>query len=127
MKREASGRETAYGQSSAFNRSSERSSERPFDRSESQFSGRGPKGYRRSDDRVKEEVCETLSLSPRVDATEIEVDVKDVNVQKLITSLTTSLTLIKTHNPTLEEAYLNLIDDTVHEDTRTDEVVEVSS
>lgn len=67
-----SGRETSYGLSSAFNKN-ERSDERP----EGQFSGRGPKGYRRSDERVQEEVCETLSLSPRVDASEIEVDVKE--------------------------------------------------
>ena len=39
------------------------------------FSGKGPKGYKRSDDRIREEVCEALYRSPRVDASEIEVTV----------------------------------------------------
>jgi hypothetical protein len=41
------------------------------------FSGIGPKGYKRSDDRIREEVCETLYRSPRVDASDIEVTVKE--------------------------------------------------
>lgn len=41
------------------------------------FSGKGPKGYRRSDDRIREEVCEALFRSPFVDASDIEVTVKD--------------------------------------------------
>lgn len=41
------------------------------------YSGRGPKGYRRSDDRIREEVSETLERHPMIDASEIEVDVKD--------------------------------------------------
>lgn len=40
-------------------------------------SGKGPKGYRRSDARIQEEVCDLLTDSPEIDATEIEVDVKD--------------------------------------------------
>lgn len=40
----------------------------------------------------------------------IEVDVKDINIQKLIASIHTPLTVIRTHTPTLEEAYLSLID-----------------
>ena len=39
------------------------------------FSGKGPKGYKRSDDRIREEVCEALYQSPRVDASDIEVSV----------------------------------------------------
>jgi osmotically-inducible protein OsmY len=39
--------------------------------------GKGPKGYTRSDERVFEDVCEALSLSPNVDASEIEVKVKE--------------------------------------------------
>ena len=39
------------------------------------FSGNGPKGYKRSDDRIREEVCEALYSSPRVDASDIEVTV----------------------------------------------------
>jgi len=37
--------------------------------------GRGPKGWRRSDERIKDEVCEILEREPQVDASEIEVDV----------------------------------------------------
>lgn len=44
------------------------------------FKGRGPKGYRRSDDRVREDVCERLTDDSRVDASEIEVNVKDCEV-----------------------------------------------
>lgn len=47
---------------------------------ERSFSGKGPKGYRRSDDRIREDVCEALFRSPRVDASDIEVSVKDGNV-----------------------------------------------
>lgn len=39
--------------------------------------GKGPKGYGRSDDRIMEDVNETLYLSPDVDASDIEVSVKD--------------------------------------------------
>lgn len=39
------------------------------------FSGKGPKGYKRSDDRIREEVCEALYRSPGVDARDIEVTV----------------------------------------------------
>jgi hypothetical protein len=42
--------------------------------------GRGPKGFRRSDERIKEEVCERLTRSDDVDATNIEVQVNDATV-----------------------------------------------
>ncbi len=45
-----------------------------------QHRGRGPKGYQRSDDRIKEEVNERLSDDPYIDASEIEVQVKDGEV-----------------------------------------------
>jgi osmotically-inducible protein OsmY len=41
------------------------------------FFGKGPKGYKRTDDRIKEDVCECLSRSARVDASDIEVSVQD--------------------------------------------------
>jgi hypothetical protein len=41
-----------------------------------QFTGRGPKGYRRSDDRIKEDVCEQLTLHPDIDASEVEIKVQ---------------------------------------------------
>jgi osmotically-inducible protein OsmY len=39
--------------------------------------GKGPKGYKRADDSIFHDVCDTLSLSPDVDATNIEVSVKE--------------------------------------------------
>lgn len=42
--------------------------------------GKGPKGYRRSDDRIHEDVCEALTRDPDVDASEIIVHVKDAIV-----------------------------------------------
>lgn len=44
------------------------------------FFGKGPKGWKRTDDRIKEEVCEALSDSWMVDASEIDVQVKDGHV-----------------------------------------------
>lgn len=43
----------------------------------SSFKGKGPKGYRRSDDSIKEDVCEALYRSTLVDASEIEVAVDE--------------------------------------------------
>lgn len=43
----------------------------------SQFAGRGPKDYRRSDDRVREEVCDCMTDDPMLDASEITVQVSD--------------------------------------------------
>jgi osmotically-inducible protein OsmY len=40
------------------------------------FSGRGPKGWQRSDERIREDVSERLADHPDVDASEIEVTVK---------------------------------------------------
>jgi len=39
------------------------------------YTGRGPKGYSRSDDRIKEDVSERLEQHPEIDASEIEVQV----------------------------------------------------
>jgi hypothetical protein len=44
------------------------------------FTGRGPKGWRRSDERIREDVNERLTFHPDVDASEIEVQVKDGEV-----------------------------------------------
>ena len=41
------------------------------------FRGRGPKNSRRSDERIREDVCERLTYDERVDATDIEVDVHE--------------------------------------------------
>jgi len=45
-----------------------------------QFAGRGPKGYRRSDERIQEDVCEALSRHPGLDAGDIEVKVHNGEV-----------------------------------------------
>lgn len=39
------------------------------------FVGRGPRGYRRSDARIHEDICETLTRHPEIDATDIEIAV----------------------------------------------------
>jgi hypothetical protein len=44
------------------------------------YAGRGPKGYRRSDERVHEDICERLSEHPSIDASDIEVSVHDGEV-----------------------------------------------
>jgi osmotically-inducible protein OsmY len=42
--------------------------------------GKGPKGYQRTDTRIEEEVCERLTRDPHVDASEIEISVRDGEV-----------------------------------------------
>lgn len=41
-----------------------------------QYRGHGPKGYRRSDERIREDVCDRLCDDPYLDASDIEVDVR---------------------------------------------------
>jgi hypothetical protein len=40
------------------------------------FTGVGPKGYSRSDERIREEACESLAQHPEIDASDIEVSVQ---------------------------------------------------
>jgi hypothetical protein len=42
-----------------------------------EFRGRGPKGYERSDERLREMICERLTDDPRIDASEVHIEVKD--------------------------------------------------
>jgi hypothetical protein len=44
------------------------------------FRGRGPRGYQRSDERIHEEVCETLTDDGSVDASDIDVRVDNGEV-----------------------------------------------
>lgn len=44
------------------------------------YRGRGPKNYQRSDDRIREDVCERLTMDHDVDATGIEVTVREAIV-----------------------------------------------
>lgn len=53
-----------------------------FDTNEQRFSrgehfGKGPKGWRRSDESIREEACEALSDDSHLDASEIEVSVNE--------------------------------------------------
>ena len=45
-----------------------------------QFAGRGPKGYTRSDERIREDINERLTDHPDIDASEIEVQVQNGEV-----------------------------------------------
>lgn len=49
-------------------------------RDEADHRGRGPKGYRRSDERIREDVCDRLAGDRYVDASDIEVAVQDGEV-----------------------------------------------
>ena len=46
----------------------------------SSHAGKGPKGYKRSDDRIKEDVCDRLSMDDDVDASDITVTVRNGEV-----------------------------------------------
>jgi osmotically-inducible protein OsmY len=41
------------------------------------FFGLGPKGYRRSDERIREEICDRLMTHPDIDASDIELSVNN--------------------------------------------------
>jgi len=41
------------------------------------YQGYGPKNYRRSDERIREELCEQLNRDDAIDASEVEVDVEN--------------------------------------------------
>jgi len=55
---------------------------RPYerDRNAPDYRGRGPRGYQRSDARIFEDICDRLTVDPRIDASDIEVDVKGAEV-----------------------------------------------
>ncbi|HMN46518.1 MAG TPA: BON domain-containing protein [Povalibacter sp.] len=66
------GSESPYGNSAYGNdRGSQSQSHR----------GKGPKGYQRSDERLKEVICERLSDDPRIDASEITLTVSGGTVK----------------------------------------------
>jgi BON domain len=60
--------------------------EREYERGS--FRGRGPKGYRRSDEYIREDVCECLTEDEDLDASEIEVSV--VNGEVTLTGMVAS-------------------------------------
>ena len=49
----------------------------PFKRETGRFRGVGPKGYERTDERLREIICERLTDEPSVDASEVSLEVKD--------------------------------------------------
>ena len=49
-------------------------------RSHGGFAGRGPKGYQRSDERLREEISDRLMADDRIDASDIEIDVQSSEV-----------------------------------------------
>lgn len=69
-------REYVYGSGNLSEREPGRRSEQQF----GLFRGRGPRGYRRSDDRIKEDVCQCLTDDDHIDATNIDVTVNDREV-----------------------------------------------
>lgn len=44
------------------------------------FTGKGPKGYKRSNEQIRSEICERLTMHGYIDATDIEVQVEDGEV-----------------------------------------------
>jgi osmotically-inducible protein OsmY len=50
------------------------------ERQPASFRGRGPKGYKRSDERLMEAICERLTDDPGVDASDVSVEVSDGEV-----------------------------------------------
>jgi osmotically-inducible protein OsmY len=55
-----------------------RSYERDWDAPD--YRGRGPRGYQRSDARMFEDICDRLTVDPRIDASDVEVEVKAAEV-----------------------------------------------
>jgi hypothetical protein len=50
------------------------------ERERGRYAGRGPKGWQRSDDRIREDINERLTDHPHIDASEIEVKVQNGEV-----------------------------------------------
>jgi osmotically-inducible protein OsmY len=44
------------------------------------YTGYGPRGYRRADERILEDICDRLTQHAQIDATDIEVEVRDGEV-----------------------------------------------
>jgi hypothetical protein len=75
------GRPQPQSQADGFARAaSETGSYRPRGGGSGRYAGKGPKGYRRSDERIREAVSETLARDGDLDASEIEVSVEQGEV-----------------------------------------------
>lgn len=69
---------SGYGASHYSRRAVGPSSNEPL--REGTYRGRGPKGYARSDERIREDVCDGLTDDPHVDASNVEVLVRNGEV-----------------------------------------------
>jgi hypothetical protein len=74
-----------YGGFQGFERGSRRWSDDEMTwggrgREAGRFTGRGPKGYQRSDDRIREEICDLLTADPDIDPSEVTVVVRSCEV-----------------------------------------------
>jgi hypothetical protein len=65
--------QSGYGQEPRF-RDRDASESRRFSDA-GRFSGQGPRGYQRSDERIREDVCELLTRHGAIDASDMDVDV----------------------------------------------------
>jgi osmotically-inducible protein OsmY len=52
-------------------------SDRDLNQTDLRHAGKGPKSYKRSDDRIKEDVCEALERHAGIDASEVDVVIKE--------------------------------------------------
>lgn len=71
---------TEYGGSSNSGDPTETEPGRWEQRQLGEHRGRGPRGYRRSDERIKEDVCQCLTDDSHIDASNIDVSVNDREV-----------------------------------------------
>lgn len=53
---------------------------RQIDKTMGEHRGKGPRGYKRSEDRIREDVCDRLTFDDRVDASDIDVKVQGTEV-----------------------------------------------
>jgi hypothetical protein len=78
----AGAHDSGYGAFGHFDRDDGRAGRSGSDRSRDErpapgpHRGRGPKGYQRSDERIREDVCERLTEDPYIDASNIEIEVQ---------------------------------------------------
>jgi len=53
----------------------------PYPSTPGPYVGRGPRGYRRSDERIREDVCERFTAHGELDPTDVEVSVRGGEVR----------------------------------------------
>lgn len=68
---------SGYRQQGSFNQGASQGSYGAGSFGQGLHSGKGPKGYQRSDERIREEVCDALEAHSHIDASEIEVEVSE--------------------------------------------------